>query len=201
MTPVSGEIPRVISAREAGWDAVESLMMCDASTRNCWCQFHVLDNAAARETTRESRRDLLLEQVETLDPSRGLVAMAGDEPVGWCGVEPRTRLRHILATRLVSKNSPFPLDDPGVWTVYCILVPPAHRRSGIATRLLTEAIAHARRHDARAVEGLPFDTSQRDGVLPQGYSTGSLDMFERQGFTAVAALPSGRTLVYRNLDE
>lgn len=191
---------RVVSARDAGWDAVESLMMCDASTRNCWCQFHVLDNAAARETDRKSRRALLVEQVGSLDPPRGLVAMAGDEPVGWCGVEPRTRLRHVLATRLVSKNSLFPPDDPDVWCVYCLLVPPAHRRSGVATLLLTEAIAHARSHGAHAVEGLPFDTSQRDGVLPQGYSTGSLDMFERQGFTAVAALPSGRTLVYRSFD-
>lgn len=197
---ISGDVIRVVAAREAGWDAVESLMMCDASTRNCWCQFHVLDNATARETTRKSRQDLLIEQVETLDPPRGLVALAGDEPVGWCGVEPRTRLRHVLATRLVSKNSPFPLDDPDVWTVYCILVPPARRRSGIATRLLTDALAHARSHGAHTVEGLPFDTSQRGGAMPQGYSTGTLDMFESQGFTSVASLPSGRTLVYRSFE-
>lgn len=159
---------RVVSAREAGWDAVESLMMCEASSRNCWCQFHVLDNRAACETTRKARRALLVDQVESLDPPRGLIAMAGDEPKGWCGVEPRARLRHVLSTRLVSKNSLFPLDDPDVWTVYCILVPPAHRRSGVATHLLTEALAHAESHGARAVEALPFDTSQRDGVLPQG---------------------------------
>ncbi len=63
--------------------------MTDASTRNCWCHFHILENRAQRETTRESRRELLRDQVIALDPPRGLVALAGEEPVGWCGVEPR----------------------------------------------------------------------------------------------------------------
>lgn len=191
---------RVVTAPEAGWEALESVMSCDASSRNCWCQFHVLDNAASRSTTRESRRELLVEQMETLDPSRGLIAMLGDEPVGWCGVEPRVRLKHVLATRLVSKNSLFPPDDPNVWTVYCILVTRAHRRSGIGGRLLTEAVTHAEGNGAHAIEGLPFDTSMRGGEMPQGYSTGTLEMFERRGFTPVAALPSGRTLVYRTTD-
>lgn len=192
---------RVIPAAEAGWAAVESVLMADASTRNCWCQFHVLENRAARETTRGSRRDLLQRQVATLDPPRGLVALSGDQAVGWCGVEPRFRLGHVLAGSLTKKASPYDLDDPGVWAIYCIFVPKAFRSQGIAATLLSAAIRHATAHGAHAIEGYPFDLSGRDGQLPQGVSTGSLEMFEREGFEAVGALPSGRTLVHLDLRE
>jgi GNAT superfamily N-acetyltransferase len=197
---MTGSETRVVPAAEAGWPAVEAVLMTEASARNCWCQFHVLENREARETTRSTRRDLLHEQVSTLDPPRGLVAVARGQPVGWCGVEPRTRLRHVLASRLVTRNSLYPADDPDVWAVYCILVPPPLRREGIGALLLTSAIELAARHDARAIEGYPIDTSQRGGQLPPGFSTGTLAMFEREGFSAIAAIPSGRTLVHRTLD-
>ncbi len=187
----------IVPADQAGWPAVEEVMMSEATSRNCWCQFHVLENRVANTTTRESRKSLLQEQVTTLDPPRGLIALEDEQPVGWCGVEPRTRLNHILATRLVTGNTIFALDDPGVWVVYCILVPPAHRRKGVGARLLREAVAHASEHGAAAIEGLPIDTSMRGGKLPPGFSTGTLAMYIKEGFTPVAALPSGRTLVYK----
>ena len=172
--------------------------MTDASTRNCWCQFHVLENRVQQTTTRGSRRELLREQTATLDPPRGLVALAEDEPVGWCGVEPRTRLEHVLASRLVTRNTRYEPDDPDVWAIYCIFVPSSLRGQGIATTLLRCAIEHASDHRPRAIEGYPIDTSRRDGQLPPGFSTGTLAMFEREGFHPLAALPSGRTLVYRD---
>lgn len=191
---------RVIAAADAGWPAVESVMSTVASARNCWCQFHILENSVARHTTRRDRRALLQEQVDTLDPPRGLVALADEEAVGWCGVEPRVRLRHILATGLVSKKSLFDADDPDIWAIYCILVPPDQRRRGIGSALLTAAIDHAGASGARAIEGLPIDTTRRGGELPPGFSTGTLEMFRAEGFTALASVPSGRTLVYRELD-
>lgn len=188
---------RVVPAIEAS--TVESVLYQDASTRNCWCQFHVFENKVMRETTRTSRQDLLRLQVSSLDPPRGLVALAGDEPVGWCGVEPRTRLRHVLTTRLVTGHSLYGLDDPDVWAIYCILVSPPLRRQGIATALLRAGIEHAQGQGAQAIEGYPIDTSKRDGELPPGFSTGTLSMFVGEGFHPLAALPSGRTLVYRHL--
>lgn len=188
---------RVVPAREAGWDAVDSVFQTEASARNCWCQFHVLASADAARTDRASRRAMLAEQIDALDPPRGLVALDGDQPVGWCGVEPRTRLHHVLASRLVVKNSPYDLADGTVWSVYCILVPPRQRRRGVGAALVHAAIAHAHAHGATALEGYPIDTAVRDGALPPGFSTGTLGMFEHEGFRAVAALPSGRTLVHR----
>lgn len=172
-------------------------MMSEASARSCWCQFHVLLNQDQQSTTRADRRALLKEQVSHREPPRGLVGLDGELAVGWCGVEPRPRLHHALASRLVAKNSRFALDDPDVWMVYCILVPPAHRRRGLARQLLSTAIEHAEASGARVIEGLPIDTSQRGGEYPPGFSTGTLEMFEREGFSSVASLPSGRTLVYR----
>ncbi len=96
----------VIPASVAGWPAVEAVFLAEASARNCWCQFHVLSKAEAATTNRDSRRELLRQQIGDLDPPRGLVAMDEGVPVGWCGVEPRTRVAHVLASRLVAKNSP-----------------------------------------------------------------------------------------------
>ena len=189
----------VIPASAAGWPAVEAVFLAEASARNCWCQFHVLSNAEAATTNRDTRRDLLRQQIGDLDPPRGLVAMDDDVPVGWCGVEPRTRLAHVLMSRLVAKNSPSAADDPGVWSVYCILVPPKLRRRGIGVSLLDAAIEHAVRSGATEIEGYPIDTDQRGGALPPGFSTGTLSMFIAAGFTSLAALPSGRTLVRRAL--
>lgn len=181
------------------WAEVETVFSSEASARNCWCQFHVLDNTTAAQTTRTTRRDLLREQISTLEPGRGLLATAPQGGVGWCGVEPRVRLRHVIASRLVRNCSPYEVDDPGVWAIYCILVPPALRRSGIASRLLSAALEKARDGGARAVEAYPIDTSLRGGRLPPGFSTGTLEMFEREGFTPMGSLPSGRTLVHRPL--
>ena len=189
----------MVPAREAGWDAVESVFQSEASARNCWCQFHVLTNGDAAQTNRDTRQALLAEQIESLHPPRGLVAFDGDEPVGWCGVEPRTRLKHVLASRLVAKQSLYPLDDESVWSIYCILVPPRQRRRRIGAALLHAAIAHAAHHGASALEAYPIDTALRGGVLPPGFSTGTVGMFEEEGFQALAALPSGRTLVHRQL--
>ncbi len=188
---------RIIPAAQAGWGAVEAVFASEASARNCWCQFHVLSNAEAAATDRESRRAMLQDQVARLDPPRGLLALDGVEAVGWCGVEPRERLRHVLASRLVAKNSPYRAEDAGVWAVYCILVPPRRRRTGLGAALLHAAVEHALRHGATALEGYPIDTDERGGDLPPGFSTGALSMFVAEGFASVAALPSGRTLVHR----
>ena len=63
---------RVVPAREAGWDAVETVFQAEASARNCWCQFHVLANSEAASTDRVSRRAKLAQQIDALDPPRGL---------------------------------------------------------------------------------------------------------------------------------
>ena len=188
----------VVPAREAGWDAVESVFQTEASARNCWCQFHVLANSDAARTDRDSRRANLADQIQTLDPPRGLIAFDGDQAIGWCGVEPRIRLHHVLASRLVVKASPYDLHDPRVWSIYCILVPPSRRGQGVAAALLRAAIGHAVAHGAESLEGYPIDTGVRGGVLPPGFSTGTLGMFAGEDFDAVAALPSGRTLVHRS---
>jgi GNAT superfamily N-acetyltransferase len=97
----------------------------------------------------------------------------------------------------VRAQSLYAADDPGVWAIYCILVPPSRRRRGVGATLLAAALEHAAGHGATAFEAYPIDTSKRGGELPQGFSTGTVAMFAGHGFAAVAALPSARTLMHR----
>lgn len=62
---------------------------------------------------------------------------------------------------------------------------------------VTPAPDEPRAAGATALEGYPIDVGRRGGKLPPGFSTGTTDMFAREGFAAVAALPSGRTLMHR----
>lgn len=83
--------------------------------------------------------------------------------------------------------------------MYCILIPPTLRRRGLGAALLRAAVDHAVSNGATALEGYPIDTDRRGGALPPGFSTGTVSIFAAEGFDAVAALPSGRTLVHRSV--
>ena len=92
---------RIVPANEAGCDDLAAVFgACGAATR-CWCQRSKLHPGESfggfaagvaagrmREQTRCGEPDA--------DATSGLVAYLGDEPVGWCGVEPRAAYHGLL---------------------------------------------------------------------------------------------------------
>ena len=165
-----------------------------AST-HCWCQFHLLTNAELAATSDDARHALLREQVSTLTPPRGLIAYVDGEPAAWCAIEPRSRLVHVVRSKIVTDNSPDPVDDESVWTVSCITVLPAFRRGGVAGELLLAAVNHATALGARRIEAYPTDLVAKGGKLGSGQSNGVLSTFLARGFEVVAPTASGKVLV------
>ncbi len=113
------------------------------------------------------------------EDARGLVAVRGDDVVGWMKVTRRATLPKLLAR--------FPyrgLDDPGdVFAIGCFLVDPALRRDGVAAALLDSAIAHAPSWGARFLEAYPraSDAPLHEGELWQGPHA----LFTSRGFVVV----------------
>ncbi len=118
----------------------------------------------------------------------GLVAYSEGYPIGWIAVEPRTQYPKLAYSRILK-----PVDDQEVWSITCFFVEKKHRRKGITVELLKAAIAHAKKHGAKIVEGYPMDVN-RDEAPPFVF-TGVASAFKQAGFVEVARNAPARPIV------
>lgn len=155
----------------------------------CWCLSPRLASSELHELGAEGRpgkmRDLCGE-----DPPPGLLAYLDEEAVGWCAVGPRAGMGRLTRSRTIQQ-----VDDLPVWSVICFVVKAGHRRRGVATRLLEEAVAFAGAYGAPAIEGYPIDAAGTRVNTTLAF-VGTTTLFERVGFERLAetkATSAGRT--------
>ena len=147
------------------WPDLEALFGRNGACGGCWCQFWKQSNAEYRAGKGEANHAALRRSVKRGEVP-GLLAYAGDEPVGWVAVEPRARYRRLA----ISRNLPI-VDERPTWSVPCFFVARGWRGRGVAGRLLSAAVAHARRQGAPARRGLPGRLRPAAGrplALPRG---------------------------------
>jgi GNAT superfamily N-acetyltransferase len=125
-------------------------------------------------------------------PAPGVLAYDSDEPVGWCAIAPREEYVALERSRVLA-----PVDDRSVWSVSCFFVARTHRRQGLGLVLLRAALAHARRHGARLVEGYPVEP--KAGWADVFAWTGIISTFLEAGFVEVRRRSPGRPIVRRAL--
>ncbi|HLQ67585.1 MAG TPA: GNAT family N-acetyltransferase, partial [Candidatus Limnocylindrales bacterium] len=80
----------------------------------------------------------------------GLIAYAGEEPIGWVAVAPREEYPRLASSRTLK-----PLDDTPLWSITCFFVAKGYRGQGVSGKLIRGAVAHARSRGARMIEGYP----------------------------------------------
>lgn len=181
---------------EARWPDLETLFGPNGAYSNCWCAWQRVSSRefSAGCANRGAGNRELLRRLAVEGRRPGLIGNGGDgQPVGWVSVGPRPEFGRIVRSP-ITRLSPTEAADASVWSVACFYIPARHRAQGIASDLLTAAVAHARRGGAAVVEGYPIDTA---GARRQGSSlfTGTLDLFRRSGFEVVAEHRPGRPLV------
>jgi len=110
-------------------------------------------------------------------PPPGLLAMSGDQAVGWCQLTPRNHLPHLNQFEKLRT-----VDDQPVWAISCFYIRKGYRRKGITARLIQGAIHAAKKNGAPALEGYPLDADLTPSSSWTGYST----TFLRAGFKIVA---------------
>jgi GNAT superfamily N-acetyltransferase len=148
------------------------------ASAGCWCMFERLTRSEW-ERRRGDDNKVAMRAIVQRGEVPGLIAYAGGEPAGWCSVGPRDAYPSLDRSRILQR-----VDDLPVWSVVCFFVPRPHRGNGITTGLLRAAVAYARAHGARVIEGYPVDPQQgRLSDLAAWHGTASA--FRQAGFVEV----------------
>jgi hypothetical protein len=189
----------VVPANEASWDDVAAVLGSRRASHGCQCQRYKLRPREAFATfPREERADRLRAQTCAGDPAAGgtsgLVAYLDGEPAGWCAVEPRSHYGGLVRTfRVPWEGRSEDRADDGVWAVTCFVTRAGFGKRGIHRALAHAAVEHARRSDARAIEGYPITTT---AVLAEELHVGLEKVFLDAGFREVSR-PGVRRIVMR----
>jgi GNAT superfamily N-acetyltransferase len=162
------------------WPALAELFAAGGDPKWCWCQFWRKPGSDWTNTTADENRADLLALVDADGPAPGLVALDDGKAVGWVGLGPREAFPRLVRSRTLPQ---LPGDD--VWAINCFVVARSARRSGVAGALLEAAVAYARDHGAKTLEGYPVDT-QGTRIPSASVYTGTKAMFERAGFGLAA---------------
>ena len=192
---------RVIPANQTPWEDLAAVFGTRGAASVCWCQRYKLQprEAFSRFPAAE-RAQRLREQTNAGRPdaatTSGLVAYLGDEPVGWCAVEPRPAYEGLLRVyRVPWEGRAENRSDASVWAVTCVLVRAGYRKRGIAYALAWAAVDHARRRGARALEAYPMRTDAGE-ITWDEIHVGAQSVFAAAGMTEVSR-PGKRRAVMR----
>jgi hypothetical protein len=133
---------------------------------------------APEENAREMRAALEAGSEEML----GVVALAGDDVVGWLKVAPVSVVAKLYAQRPYRRLPCFEGDRTGVLAIGCLLVDPAYRHRGVVTALVDGAVALGISRGARAIEAFP---RRAEGMRDEEAWMGPFSVFSRAGFEVV----------------
>lgn len=187
---------RVRELTEATWPALEKLFGPRGADGGCWCMFFRLPGPEFRTSVYEPNRAALRDLAGSGAPV-GLLAMDGDDAVGWVAVAPRPVYRRLERSTVARPVDPAE-DLSGVWSVTCFYIHRSARRSGVARLLLDEAVRYAAERGARVVEGYPVDTGGERRSSAELYH-GTLALFRSAGFTVVDRRGVRRALVRKEI--
>lgn len=187
---------RVVSVADVSWDDVRTVFGTRGDPAGCWCQYFKLPNAEFELAEREGQCSGMLEQqVLANNPAPGVIAYLGDEPVGWCAVEPRPNYPRLRLAKVVTEGSQQDPEDASVWAVTCFVVRVGFRKRGVGGALLRGAVEQARALGARVVEGYPVDTAERVGAPSAELYHGTASLFAKAGFAVVSRPTKDRAVV------
>lgn len=173
------------------WDDFVRLFGRTGACAGCWCMWWRLPH---RQWTKQkgAGNKRAIHRIVQAGEVPGLLAYAGEEPVGWCAVAPRAAYPRLATSRRLK-----PVDDQPVWPVPCFFVAKAYRRRGVSLALLKAAVEFARERGARLIEGHP--TEPRKDQPDVFVYTGLASTFRKAGFVEVARRTPSRPIMRRSL--
>ncbi len=179
--PVGGSLPpldfRPLTV--ARWPDLERLFGPRGACAGCWCMWFRLTRAEFERGKGAGNRQALRALLES-GPPPGILAYAGEEPVGWCALAPRQEYPLLARSRILRR-----IDDAAVWSIVCFFVKRSQRRRGVTEQLLRAATRYALEQGARICEGYPVEP--KGGRTPDTFAYhGVASAFRAAGFSEVA---------------
>ncbi len=179
------------------WPAFEALFGGQGACMGCWCTYWLLPNKDWQAARGDKAKRLMKQRVKA-GPPPGVLAMAGEEAIGWLQIGPRAAAPQWNNPRRVcAPVAPGDAEDERVWAASCFFVKSGRRRQGITGALLEGGLEYARKNGARIVEACPIVTPGRSDAA--SLYVGHVAVFERAGFREIARRKDNRPLMRREL--
>jgi GNAT superfamily N-acetyltransferase len=159
------------------WPDLEGLFGQHGASGGCWCMWWRLTRSQFAQQRGQKNKQALRAIVDS-GQIPGLLAYADGEPIAWCSVGPRETYPALERSRTLGR-----VDDEPVWSVVCFFVAKPFRRRGLMVPLLKAAVAYAKEHGAKIVEGYPVEPTETLSG-DSGY-TGVVSAFRKAGFVEV----------------
>ncbi len=180
------------------WPDLETVFGPNGACWGCWCMYWRAPRADFTGPKRKTMKARFRRRVKA-GPPPGLIAYAGDEPVGWAQVTPRLDTPNWNGPRRLSA----PLDeseagDPAVWGVSCFVVRREWRGKGVSRALLAAAAGWAQANGARCLDACPVEVAD-ETKPPVSLYHGTAAMFRRAGFKEIARRRGDRPLLRLDL--
>jgi GNAT superfamily N-acetyltransferase len=158
----------------------------------CWCMFWKLEAAEFKLLCGDGTHAMLKARVD-VGEIPGLLAYAGETPVGWVAVEPRADFPRLARSRVLK-----PVDEAEVWSITCFFTAKSHRRQGVTAALLNAAVEYVTSRGGKIVEGYPVEP--KDGNAPAAFVfTGLPGAFRKAGFIEVGRNSPTRPIFRRSI--
>lgn len=178
------------------WPDVERLFGEKGACAGCWCMFWRLERGERMEDVKGGEAKRRFKALVLAGKADGLLAYdeATKEPVGWLTFGPRRSFPKL------DRAPSLACDDAGeVHALPCFFIRPGFRNQGVGSALLRAALKHLKADGARVAEGYPLQGKPGQTLAAAFAWTGTVPLFEKAGFRAVAPRPTGKQRMRKRL--
>lgn len=172
------------------WPLVERLFGTNGACGGCWCMWwRVPMGGRTWDAAKGAPNRAALRALVESGTASGVLALDGDEPVGWCAVGPRAQFPRIDRSRALARDW-----GERTWSLNCLYVPARWRGCGVATALVAAAVALAKARGAAEIEAYPQAVRPGERQAGAFVWTGVPSLFEAHGFEGQNPPDRGRGL-------
>lgn len=150
----------------------------------CYCHYYEVPVALTWSDFDGAANRLAMRARIATGEMEGYLAFEGDDVVGWMNAQSYAKLRHACARmRIAAPPLPVPAHDAAA--IVCFVIPPTHRKRGIAKALLAHGLADLAARGFALVDAFPWN-AEADSTADTDHYHGTMSMFAAQGFTTLA---------------
>ncbi|HUG21748.1 GNAT family N-acetyltransferase [Piscinibacter sp.] len=174
----------------ADWPTIETLFGANGACGGCWCMWwRVPMGGKTWEAAKGAHNRAAFKQLVESGRASGVLAFAGETPVGWCAAGPREDFPRLARSKALVRDW-----SQHTWSLNCLYVPARWRGRGVATALVTAAVGLARASGAVEIEAYPQAVKPGERQAAAFVWTGVPSLFEAAGFDPLHKPERGRTL-------